>query len=519
MKQASFIFLAIFISLNLIAQVPQKMSYQLVVRNSSNAIVANQNVGIRLSILQGNATGSIVFEEVHNKISNINGLVSFVIGEGTPVSGNISAVDWANGPYFIKTEADPSGGTNYTITGTTQLLSVPYALYAGRVSYSFQQATDVDSITTNTIFVQGLRIGKGNAALTYNTAIGNGALDSTLAGDENTAIGFSALKRNISGSANVAVGFGTLYNNTTGYNNTAVGNEVLNRNNTGRFNTGVGTLTLHNLTTGEKNFAGSFLALNHLITGTGNVALGYASMYFSITSDSCTSIGLGALHDITTGRKNVALGGDAGGNIHTSSFNMALGDSAYVNDPASNFQMVIGNSIYGKDINGRGINLSIGNMGAFVKNPTARWHLPAGQSLPEKAPLKFSAGATLLAAENGAMEYDGTHLYFTIGTNRYQLDQQPGESLNGSITTVTSNTVLNDSYCTVLVDASAGNVVITFPAASNANRKKIYIIKKTDASLNTVSFNADGTAITLVNQFSGKQVQSDGNAWYVIGSF
>ena len=113
-----------------IAQAPAKMSYQAVIRNNSNALVTNQSVGMRISILQGSANGASVYVETQTPSSNTNGLVSIEIGGGTVLSGNFSTIDWANGPYFVKTETDPAGGSNYTVVGTSQLLSVPYALYA-----------------------------------------------------------------------------------------------------------------------------------------------------------------------------------------------------------------------------------------------------------------------------------------------------------------------------------------------------------------------------------------------------
>ncbi|WP_343632052.1 hypothetical protein [Fluviicola sp.] len=121
----------LLLAFNLFSQAPQKMSYQAVIRNASNTLVTNQNVGMRISIIQGNPGGSTVYQETQTPSSNINGLVSIEIGAGTVVSGTFSAIDWAAGPYFVKTETDPAGGTNYTITGTSQLLSVPYALHAG----------------------------------------------------------------------------------------------------------------------------------------------------------------------------------------------------------------------------------------------------------------------------------------------------------------------------------------------------------------------------------------------------
>jgi hypothetical protein len=131
MKPFILLTIALLFDISMHAQAPNKMSYQMVVRNSSNAIIANQAVGVRVSILQALATGIAVFAETQSPATNVNGLASFIIGDGTLVSGSFASIDWGNGPYFIKTEVDPAGGTNYTITSTTQLLSVPYALHAG----------------------------------------------------------------------------------------------------------------------------------------------------------------------------------------------------------------------------------------------------------------------------------------------------------------------------------------------------------------------------------------------------
>jgi len=114
------------------AQAPQKMSYQSVLRNSSNVLLANTAVGIRISVLQGSATGSAVYVETQTATTNGNGLVSIQIGTGAATTGTFAGIDWAAGPYFIKTETDPAGGSNYSITGTQEILSVPYAMYAAK---------------------------------------------------------------------------------------------------------------------------------------------------------------------------------------------------------------------------------------------------------------------------------------------------------------------------------------------------------------------------------------------------
>jgi hypothetical protein len=119
----------LLISSSMFAQSPEKMSYQAVIRDASDNLVTNQTVGMQISILQGSASGTAVYEETQTPTTNANGLVSIELGTGT-TSDDFTTIDWANGPYFIKTETDPTGGTNYTITGTSQLLSVPYALYA-----------------------------------------------------------------------------------------------------------------------------------------------------------------------------------------------------------------------------------------------------------------------------------------------------------------------------------------------------------------------------------------------------
>ena len=122
-----------FISIPAEAQSPDKMSYQAVVRDGDEKLLSSSAVGMRISILQGSAAGTAIYVETHTPETNENGLVSIEIGTGV-TDDDFSAIDWANGPYFIKTEADPAGGTNYTIAGTSQLLSVPYALYAETAS-------------------------------------------------------------------------------------------------------------------------------------------------------------------------------------------------------------------------------------------------------------------------------------------------------------------------------------------------------------------------------------------------
>ena len=167
---------ALLLTLSSFAQAPEKMSYQAVIRGANNALVTNQQVGMQISILQGSTA---VYEETQTPTSNTNGLVSLEIGTGTVISGSFTAIDWSADTYFIKTETDPTGGTNYTITGTNQLLSVPFALYAktssdagavaantAKVGYTEELVSANTDVAANTA-----KVGYTEAAVSANTDV------------------------------------------------------------------------------------------------------------------------------------------------------------------------------------------------------------------------------------------------------------------------------------------------------------------------------------------------------------
>ncbi len=147
MKKLFTFLVYVLLTASVFAQSPEKMSYQAVIRNSSDQLVTNQVIGMQISILQGSTIGLAVYVETQTPTTNENGLVSIEIGAGT-TSDDFSAIDWANGPYFIKTETDTAGGTNYTITGTSQLLSVPYAMHAKTAETVTGGITETDPVFT-----------------------------------------------------------------------------------------------------------------------------------------------------------------------------------------------------------------------------------------------------------------------------------------------------------------------------------------------------------------------------------
>lgn len=147
MKKSITLFIVFFFSTLILAispSVPQKLSYQAIIRNSNDKLVTNQLIGIRISIIYNTPTGAIAYAETQTPTTNANGLISIAIGTGTPVTGTFTTIEWTAGPHFIKTEIDPTGGTAYSITSTSELLSVPYAITA-------MYAKNVETIPNNSV--------------------------------------------------------------------------------------------------------------------------------------------------------------------------------------------------------------------------------------------------------------------------------------------------------------------------------------------------------------------------------
>ena len=150
MKKIYLLFVIMMVAVvSLFAQAPEKFSFQAVVRNGSNQLIINAQVGVRVSILQGSTTGDALYVETHTATTNANGLLTVEVGGGTVQQGTFANLNWADGPWFLKTETDPDGGNNYSVVSVQQLLSVPYALYAKEAGNGFSgEITDYLNATT-----------------------------------------------------------------------------------------------------------------------------------------------------------------------------------------------------------------------------------------------------------------------------------------------------------------------------------------------------------------------------------
>jgi hypothetical protein len=139
------------------AQAPQAFSYQAIANNANGTPVVNGSVKVRISILDNTATGAVLYTETHTKTTNAQGLFNLNIGQGTVTTGTFAGINWAVNSKFVKVELDPAGGTNYTTVGTSQLQSVPYALYADKVN----PANVTNSISTT---------GQGKSTVIYTNS-------------------------------------------------------------------------------------------------------------------------------------------------------------------------------------------------------------------------------------------------------------------------------------------------------------------------------------------------------------
>jgi len=130
MKKFTLLFALLLAATCNFAQAPQAFNYQAVIRDAAGNLLVNQAIGLKIALLQDSAVGQEIYTETHSITTDLSGRVDLQIGAGTVVTGQFDTIAWASGPYYLQLAVDLAGGINYTVMGTTQMLSVPYALYA-----------------------------------------------------------------------------------------------------------------------------------------------------------------------------------------------------------------------------------------------------------------------------------------------------------------------------------------------------------------------------------------------------
>ncbi len=297
MKRTVFIVVSLMITLNLLAQMPQKMSYQAVVRNAGGNLITNAGVSFRISIIADSTTGTVVYSETHDVVTNENGLATFEIGGGNVLNGSFDLINWADGVFFLKVEVDPAGGTDYNLSATSQLLAVPYAFHAQTAdSVDFSGLTNApdfagwDTLESDDVKklddLEDVIYNDDNSLFLGEMAGAN--MDTSYSHAHSVAVGYKAL--NIGGSYSVAVGYGALQNNSSS-SNTAVGVNAMGNSTGGYFNVAIGPATLYENVDGAGSIAIGYLSLSKHKTGNDNVAVGCYTLYNDTVGEYNTAIG------------------------------------------------------------------------------------------------------------------------------------------------------------------------------------------------------------------------------------
>jgi hypothetical protein len=190
------------------AQAPQALNYQAVARTADGVIIPTQNIGVRFSILDGSVTGTTLYSETHTVITNSYGLFTLSIGKGTPVTSTFANVNWASGTdKFLKVEIAPAGGTTYQLQGTTQLLSVPYALYSEKTRLLAGNNT-INITNGNTI--------TGNYQAGFGTGITGNVISHTLWNADANGINYQGGNVGIGGTSSTSAARLTIQQAATG---------------------------------------------------------------------------------------------------------------------------------------------------------------------------------------------------------------------------------------------------------------------------------------------------------------
>ncbi len=378
--------LIIFMLLSIITHAQQGINYQGVARNAEGELLLNTDIDLKFNINTGTPEGTSVYSETHTTTTDINGVFSLVIGEGSPVLNTFEDINWAEDKHFLNV------WLNNEEIGTTEFMGTPYTNAIGKWQAHKNGVTSKG--TGGSIYVGDNAGENDDLNSNYNIGLGLEVLKSTTIGHNNLALGKRALRTNRDGYENIAMGIESLHNNISG-----------------NFNIGIGSLTLYGNTTGNKNIAIGDLSLHHNLSGDNNIAFGELALYKQATGSNNIAIGKNALSNSTVSNRNIAIGQDALLQNETEMENIAIGYSALSkhNDGISN--IAIGGNALSDHVSGV-FNVAIGP-GALDKNLTGDRNVAIG----------VRAGGDCLGARNVFIgPFSGTHDVFENVDNKLIID-------------------------------------------------------------------------------------------------
>jgi len=482
MKKPSIVFVLILLAVSLLAQAPQSFKYQAIARDTEGNEIANTKICLRVGILYEGKSEQCVYSEIHRVITNDFGLISIGIGSGETESGDFTELDWSKGNYFISLDIDETGGNDFRPIGISQLLSVPYALYAEKSGTSASLSTGASAgsptggnnsklgsnwVTTglNTYLLDlNSRVGIGtnsplgilDIAGKYHFPDVDGTNGQVLQTDGSGKLSW-APKDNVGGindlTDGVSIGKSVFLGEQSGVNddgtdnkNVALGLYALKANTSGDRNTANGYAALYKNTTGNKNVANGYMALYKNTTGYRNTASGYAALHNNTTGNYNVGVGLGANYNNQAGSKNTIIGHMAGQGtaLHSKSGNIFLGYQAGFNETGNNKLYITNsgvdknNSLIWGDFDFHVLAFNA-NVGIGTTDPTARLEvdgtikarstIESGNSIVIDGVLdKITASSDTISFENETLITTGT---ISAGTST----PDPSAILDASSTT------------------------------------------------------------------------------------
>lgn len=439
MKTKLLTLIVLAISVASFGQAPEAFKYQAVVRNAGGAIITNQAVGYQLTILQGSPAGTAVYTETFTPTSNNYGLVNLEIGTGNTVD-DFSTIDWANGPYYIETAADLTGGTSYVVMGTSQLVSVPYALYAKTAeNVTNDQVDDADADPSNEI--QNISLTGTDLSISGGSTLDLSAVqDGTGTDDQTLTLVGTDLTIESGNTVDLSgIGGGTDDQNLTGASLTGTTLQVDIENGTSAtvdlagLQDGTGTddqnisgsgLSGTNLTIGIEGGTSEVIDLSSLQDGTGTddqnltgATLTGTNLQIDIENGASTIVDLGGLQDGTgTDDQTLSLAGntlgiESGNSVDLSGY-LDNTDAQTLSLAGSDLSISGGNTITLPNdndwtVNGSDIhNANAGNVGIGTATPAGILDVTSttsGVIMPRMTAVQRNAIATPV---NGMMVYN-----------------------------------------------------------------------------------------------------------------
>lgn len=345
----SLIAVSLFYSFALKAQAPNSFNYQAVARNASGLILPNTAIGIRMSIHDISSTGTVVFQETHSIVTNDFGLFNISIGTGTSLIGSLGAVDWSNGAKYIEIEGDLNGGTTYTTFGTSELLSVPYALYSNSAAIPLlPNGTSIGNTpywdgstwitNSSNIHNAGTRVGIGTGSpLQKMHVVGNINIDK----DSSFMINNQKVLW-VKGAANLFAGINSGASNSIGFSNSFLGFNAGTLNLSGSQNTFVGAETGSANINGEMNsFFGRRAGFGN-VDGIENTFIGAYAGQSNTDGMHNSFLGVTTGSSNTSGQENTFIGAHAGYFNSFGSYNVFLGNFSGLTNTSGNYNTIVG---------------------------------------------------------------------------------------------------------------------------------------------------------------------------------